>query len=143
MKKVFLFFFLMASVIVNGAADLFSSPIKFLDALLVPQRWILTIPITEISQIDVGLFERDVTGFIFEKSFMLQPAIFPEDNLVILKNATNQSNIFVVRNTKAILQATSPKCRAVIKGYSATHLSTMFATSTVIQAVSPNCRDVT
>jgi hypothetical protein len=146
MKKLFLLIFLITSVIVSAKTLVSSnslSPPQLRDAKLMPQLQMLQMLVAEITPIDVGLFERDVSYSVSFENYQL---VMPDkdigftNNFQIIENKNCASAFFEKSNV--LLQAMSPKCRAVMQSFSFDNLILPPAASSIIQAVSPNCRDV-
>lgn len=142
MKKVVLFIFLIASVIVSAKTLVSSnslSPPQSLGATLKAQLQMLQLS-AETQQLDVVLFERDVSRSVSFENYLAISETLNVQNAVIFQINNQNANIF--GKTDVLLQAVSPKCRAVMQVFSCDNVITQRAASSVIQAVSPSCRDV-
>ena len=148
MKKFLLLVFLIASVIVSAktwpVANSLSPPPCSLDAIserAAASVMLQTLPV-EIIQIDVGLFERDISYFVWfenRQSVISDTDVGFTDNFQVLVNLNNVS-VFLGKSD-ALLAAISPNCRAVI--------TSNFSQSVIIrnavdlsEAISPKCRTV-
>jgi len=148
MKKVILFLFLLASMVVSAKTYLVntSSPPGSKSATFenAAATIMLQTPIAEIPQSDVGLCERDVSCSVsFEKCQSVIPATVTVQCAVSFQLLANQNCVSVSSGKPdVILQAVSPQCRAVQQNFSFNNIMTSYATQTLNQAVSPQCRDV-
>lgn len=167
MKKVFLFLFLLVSVIVNAENWVFSnslSPPQSLDVKIMPQQNLLQTA-EAARQLDVVLFECDVSLVNLEnQSFFTR---LPADKIDVVSfqivakindaSTTGKSDVIleaispqcrtvitsdfsqiVWNNSSGCLIETDPQCRTVLQSA----ILTQCDSSPIIQAVSPKCRDV-
>jgi hypothetical protein len=166
MKKVFLFLFLLVSVIVSAGNWVFSnslSPPGSLDVKIVPQQ-MLQPATCEIRQLDAVLFECDVSLVNLENPLFFTSASADKIDVVSFQIIAKINDASTTGKSDVILEAISPQCRTVVTSdfsqivwnNSSGCLSevdpqcrtvsqstiTQFDFSPVIAAISPKCRDV-
>lgn len=168
MKKVFLFLFLLVSVIVNAENWVFSnslSPPQSLDVKIVPQQNLLQTA-EAVQQLDVVLFECDVSLANLTNQSLFISASADKTEVVSFQIIAKMNDASTTRKSDVILlEAISPKCRTVVtsdflqivwnnssgclsevnpqcRTVSQSTILTQFDFSPIIQAVSPACRDV-
>lgn len=146
MKKVLLFLFLIASMLVSTKTLVANSlsPPQSLDAKFVPQQTMLQITLSaETPQPNVTLFECDVSRSVwFENYQSVTPRRLSVPcalNFQVLVN--HNSARTSIGKSDILLEAISPQCRAVITSDFSQSVITRNAVD-LTEAISPNCRTV-
>lgn len=145
MKKVLLFLFLIASMIVSSetlVANSLSPPKS--DAKFVPQQTMLQSLSAETPQLSAVLFECDVSYSWFESSQLVITRRISVPCAMGFQELINQNNASVSLSGKTDIQkneAISPACRTVNNSDLYQGLITRNAADQ-IEAISPKCRTV-
>ena len=145
MKKIFLFIFLIAFVFVNAETYKVSTSLSPPSSSVIIKSCATTLmsqmSVAEMPQIDVGLFECDVSYSVSSENCQ---SVMPDASVSLTANFQVLVNQNSARTSSGksdcLLQAVSPNCRAVSQDFLQSDVALKLVGKT--QAVSPNCRDV-